>query len=124
MKLRRGNIRRTPRLNHSILLTLLIIKNKKMSKEILQVENTNSEDFKNEIVKDVITGLKTIWGHNQNNNSEIILSRDEAAKLLSISLVTLWDLTRKDKIPAFRIGNKVRYKKSDVLNALTQKNQF
>jgi excisionase family DNA binding protein len=95
-----------------------------MKKEILQVENTNSIDFKNEIVKDVITGLKTIWGHNQNNNSEIILSRDEAAKLLSISLVTLWDLTRKDKIPAFRIGNKVRYKKSDVLNALTQKNQF
>ena len=95
-----------------------------MSKEILQVENTNSEDFKNEIVKDVITGLKSILGQNPNNNSEIILSRDEAAKLLSISLVTLWDLTRKDKIPAFRIGNKVRYKKSDVLNALTQKNQF
>jgi excisionase family DNA binding protein len=95
-----------------------------MSKEILQVENTNSEDFKNEIVKELIIGLKTILGHNPNDNSEIILSRDEAAKLLSISLVTLWDLTRKDKIPAFRIGHKVRYKKSDVLNALTQKNQF
>ena len=51
-------------------------------------------------------------------------SREEAAKLLSISLVTLWDLTRKDKIPAFRIGNKVQYKKNDVLNALTQKNKF
>lgn len=94
-----------------------------MSKEILQVENTNSDDLTNKIVKDVIIGLKTFWSQNQ-NNSEIILSREEAAKLLSISLVTLWDLTRKDKIPAFRIGNKVRYKKSDVLNALTQKNQF
>ncbi len=94
-----------------------------MSKEILQVENTNSDDLTNKIVKDLIIGLKTIWVQNQ-NNSEIILSREEAAKLLSISLVTLWDLTRKDKIPAFRIGNKVRYKKSDVLNALTQKNQF
>jgi len=94
-----------------------------MSKQILQVENTNADDFKNEIVKDVITALKSFGGQTQ-NNSEIILSREEAAKLLSISLVTLWDLTRKDKIPAFRIGNKVRYKKSDVLNALTQKNQF
>lgn len=95
-----------------------------MSKQILQVENTNADDFKNEIVKDVITALKGFASSSQNNNSEIILSREEAAKLLSISLVTLWDLTRKDKIPAFRIGNKVRYKKSDVLNALTQKNQF
>jgi excisionase family DNA binding protein len=95
-----------------------------MSREILQVENTNSVDLTTKIVKDVVSELKTIWGHIQNNNSEIILSREEAAKLLSISLVTLWDLTRKDKIPAFRIGNKVRYKKSDVLNALTQKNQF
>jgi excisionase family DNA binding protein len=95
-----------------------------MSKQIIQIENTNADDFKNEIVNGVITALKSFNGQSQTNNSEIILSREEAAKLLKISLVTLWDLTRKDKIPAFRIGNKVRYKKSDVLNALTQKNQF
>lgn len=94
-----------------------------MSKQILHVESTNSDDLINKIINGVITALKGFEGQTQ-NNSEIILSREEAAKLLSISLVTLWDLTRKDKIPAFRIGNKVRYKKSDVLNALTQKNQF
>lgn len=95
-----------------------------MSKQIIQIENTNADDFKNEIITGVITALKSFGGQSQTNNSEIILSREEAAKLLKISLVTLWDMTRKDKIPAFRIGNKVRYKKSDVLNALTQKNQF
>ena len=95
-----------------------------MSKKIIQIENTNADDFKNEIITGVITALKSFGGQSQTNKSEIILSREEAAKLLKISLVTLWDMTRKDKIPAFRIGNKVRYKKSDVLNALTQKNQF
>lgn len=94
-----------------------------MKKVIIQLENINAEDFKNEIISGTLAALKS-FGENTQNNSEIILSREEAAKLLSISLVTLWDLTRKDKIPAFRIGNKVRYKKSDVLNALTQKNQF
>lgn len=94
-----------------------------MSKQIIQIENINVEDFKNEIIKGVMTALKGSENQSQ-NNSEIILSREEAAKLLSISLVTLWNLTRKDKIAAFRIGNKVRYKKSDVLKALTQKNQF
>ncbi|MDI6049419.1 helix-turn-helix domain-containing protein [Flavobacterium sp. XS2P24] len=94
-----------------------------MKTNLIQIETTNADDFKNEIINGVITALKHFEEHSK-NNSEIILSREEAAKLLSISLVTLWDLTRKDKIPAFRIGNKVRYKKSDVLNALTQKNQF
>lgn len=95
----------------------------KMLKQIIQIENKTADDFKNEIISGTLAALKS-FSLNTENNSEIILSREEAAKLLSISLVTLWDLTRKDKIPAFRIGNKVRYKKSDVLNALTQKNQF
>lgn len=95
-----------------------------MKKEIIQIENISAEDFKDEIIKGVISAFKDLIENLQNNNEEIILSRTEAAKLLSISLVTLWDLTRKDKIAAFRIGNKIRYKKSDVLNALIQKNKF
>ena len=95
-----------------------------MKTNLIQIDTTNADDFQNEMVTKVVAKITSIWGNPQNNNSEIILSREEAAKLLSISLVTLWDLTRKDKIPAFRIGNKVRYRKSDVLNALTQKNQF
>lgn len=94
-----------------------------MKTNLIQIENINVEDFKNEIINGIITAIRGSETQNQNND-EIILSREEAAKLLSISLVTLWDLTRKDKIAAFRIGNKVRYKKSDVLKALTQKNQF
>lgn len=94
-----------------------------MKTNLIQIENINVEDFKNEIIKGVIIAIRGSDNKSQ-NNEEIILSREEAAKLLSISLVTLWDLTRKDKIAAFRIGNKVRYKKSDVLKALTQKNQF
>ena len=94
-----------------------------MKKQIIQIENIDAEDFKNEIISGVINALEKRYATSQ-KEEEQILTRAEAAKLLSISLVTLWDLTRKDKIPAFRIGNKVRYKKSDVLNALTQKNQF
>ena len=55
---------------------------------------------------------------------DTLLTREETAKLLSVSLVTLWDWTKKDIIPAYRIGNKVRYKKSEVFKSLNQKNQF
>ncbi|MGH2666310.1 helix-turn-helix domain-containing protein [Flavobacterium sp.] len=93
-----------------------------MAKEILQIENINANDFKNEIVKDVTQALK---GYAlQNPDNEILLTREETAKMLSVSLVTLWDWTKKDIIPAYRIGNKVRYKKAEVLTALQQMNKF
>jgi excisionase family DNA binding protein len=95
-----------------------------MAKEILQIENINANDFKNEIVKDVTQALKGYATTLQNPDNEILLTREETAKMLSVSLVTLWDWTKKDIIPAYRIGNKVRYKKAEVLTALQQMNKF
>lgn len=95
-----------------------------MSKEILQLENTNANDFKNEIVKDVTNALKGYAETLQNPDNSKLLTRQETAELLSVSLVTLWDWTKKDIVPAYRIGNKVRYKKSEILLALKQMNKF
>ena len=58
------------------------------------------------------------------NNDDKLLTREETAEMLSISLTTLWKYTKDDVIPAFRIGSKVRYKKSDILLALQKMNQF
>ncbi|WP_395065196.1 helix-turn-helix domain-containing protein [Flavobacterium sp.] len=95
-----------------------------MAKEILQLENINANDFKNEIVKDVTQALKGYATTLQNSDNEILLTREETAKMLSVSLVTLWTWTKNDIIPAYRIGNKVRYKKAEVLTALQQMNKF
>ncbi|MCL9804911.1 helix-turn-helix domain-containing protein [Flavobacterium amniphilum] len=95
-----------------------------MAKEILQIENINANDFKNEIVKDVTQALKGYATTLQNPDNEILLTREETAKMLSVSLVTLWSWTKDDIIPAYRIGNKVRYKKAEVLTALQQMNKF
>lgn len=95
-----------------------------MLKEILQVENTNADDFKNEIINGVLTALKSFATNIQNSDNDLLLTREETAKMLSISLVSLWEWTRKDIIPAYRIGGKVRYKKSEVLKSLIKKNKF
>jgi excisionase family DNA binding protein len=88
---------------------------------VVQVESTNKNDlladFKNILYGFIITEKTTI-PENQ------LLTRNETAKLLSVSLVTLWDWTKKDLIPAYRIGNKVRYKKSEVLESLQKMNKF
>lgn len=95
-----------------------------MTKQIIQIENTNITDFKKEIISSVSEVFKDFANSLQVTDNDVLLSREETSKLLSVSLVTLWDWTRKDIIPAYRIGNKVRYKKSEVLSALKQMNKF
>lgn len=53
----------------------------------------------------------------QNSFTEF-LTRQEVAKRLKISLPTLHDYSKRGIIPVFRIGNKVRYKLSDIENSL------
>ena len=95
-----------------------------MTKQIVQIENTNTLDFKNEIVNGLSEVLKNFANLQTQLDQDVLLTRAETSKMLSVSLVTLWDWTRKDLVPAYRIGNKVRYKKSEVLSALQQMNQF
>lgn len=95
-----------------------------MVKQIVQIENTNIIDFKKEIMSSVSEAFKDFANSMQSKEDDILLSREETAKMLSVSLVTLWDWTRKDIVPAYRIGNKVRYKKSEVISALQKMNNF
>lgn len=95
-----------------------------MTKQILQLENVNASDFRSEIVKDVIKALLSHSESQNNPDKEILLTRQETAAMLSISLVTLWSWTNKDIIQAYRIGTKVRYKKDEILIALKKMNKF
>lgn len=46
------------------------------------------------------------------------ISRKEVGKLVKISLPTLTDYVMRGILPAYRIGNNVRFRKDEVLNAL------
>ena len=54
----------------------------------------------------------------QQTNDEILTSR-EAQELLKIGRTKLWELTRRQLVPAYRLGNGkrsgLRYKKSELL---------
>ncbi|WBU87971.1 helix-turn-helix domain-containing protein [Cellulophaga omnivescoria] len=93
-----------------------------MKKQILQIENTQSSDF----IPQIVLQLKRALDDDNKNNidSEKLLTREETAEMLSISLVTLWKYSKDNIIPAYRIGTKVRYKKSEILLALKKMNQF
>ena len=49
---------------------------------------------------------------------EELLSRDQAAQLLAITLPTLREYTHKGLVNGYRIGTRVRYKRSEVIASL------
>ncbi len=49
-----------------------------------------------------------------------LLTRQQVADRLKVSLPTLNELTKNGKIKAYRIGNRVRYKDAEVNQVLTQ----
>lgn len=95
-----------------------------MKKEIIQFDIISVEDFKDEIIKEIITALKDMILPIQELNADKLLTTKETAKMLSVSLVTLCDWEKKNIIQSYRIGNLVRYKKSDIIKALIKKNNF
>ncbi len=48
------------------------------------------------------------------------ITRKETAKILGVSLVTLNEWQKTGRVPAYRINTRVRYKRAEVLNCLTQ----
>ena len=63
------------------------------------------KDFSEEILK-------------EKHDEEILLSRAEACELLKVSLTTLWNWTKAGNVTAYSIGNRVFYKKKQILDNL------
>lgn len=49
-----------------------------------------------------------------------LLTRAETSELLKVNLTTLWNWTRQNKLVSYSIGNRVFYKRTEVLNALIE----
>lgn len=52
--------------------------------------------------------------------SEELLTRKQAAGILGVTLPTLLDWTRNGVIIGYRIGHRIRYKRSEIENSLIQ----
>lgn len=73
-------------------------------------------DLVNEIVRAIRADMDTAAAP----QPEKLLTRRETAKKLHVTLPTLRDYTRRGYLKGYRIGNRVLYKRNEVLNALQQ----
>lgn len=47
-----------------------------------------------------------------------LMTRQQTADFLSVNLATLWRYTKSGVLPAHQIGNRVYYKRSEILESL------
>lgn len=89
------------------------------TKELIQIENISVEELTEIIAEKLIDKLeKKIATLISNQNDDELLSRAETAILLKTSYVSLWNWTKRGQLSAYRMGNKVYYKKGEIFKAL------
>lgn len=88
------------------------------SSKITQVFGITPSELKEDILKDVRAELKEIVQNFQPVKPSEYITRQEAAKILKVSLVTLTDWNKKGVLKPYRLGNLIRYKRSELDEAL------
>jgi hypothetical protein len=93
-----------------------------MQKNIIELHNTNAEEFKKILLSEFKVMLENAYPGI--NKKEELLTRKETAELLSISLPTLRNYVKRGLVNEKRIGSRVLYIKSEILDSLVYtKNQ-
>jgi excisionase family DNA binding protein len=90
--------------------------------KITQVFGVDPEEYKESIMSDVRAELKSLTQLFQPIIPQEYLTRQEVADILKVSLVTLSDWNKKKILNPYRLGNLIRYKRSEIEEALVQIN--
>lgn len=79
------------------------------------------EELKNEISLAVQKEIQSLMiPANATNQPESYLTRFDVAKIFGVSLPTLNEWTKTGKVQGYRISSRVRYKRSEIENALSK----
>jgi len=90
-----------------------------LAKDItLQVNGTDLLTFADKLVKDTAAEVETRL--KEQNKPDELLTRQQVADMLGVTLTTLFHWNNKGILPTIKIGSKVRYRRLDVEKALSK----
>ncbi len=94
-----------------------------LKKTIVEIENVSVDELVATITNKVLEGLQIrLEQLQQKKHQEQLLTRTETAKYLKVDISTLYNWTKKGKLNAYGIGNRVYYKKNEIDKALIRIN--
>ena len=88
----------------------------------IMLHNLAPNDLEELIRKVVIEQLEAFRKNTSTENPDELLTREDACLLLKISLTSLWNWTKKGKLKAYGMGNRVYYKRGELMESLTRIN--
>lgn len=88
-----------------------------MEKTFVQIESITVDELSDLIVRKFISHVKAA-PRDEHLESIELLTRLETAKLLKVNISTIHNWTRNKKLIAYGIGNRVYYKRDEVLKSL------
>jgi excisionase family DNA binding protein len=84
----------------------------------IQLLNVTPDELKNSIIKDVRVEFQNLTEILKQRQPEEYLTRRELAEIFKVTLPTISDWSKKGILKPYRLGNLVRFKKSEVEKAL------
>lgn len=94
-----------------------------MKKKLIQVYEVDPEEFKNEILAGVEKLLKEFSEQFTPKQPEIWMNKKEVGELLGISLVTIHNWSKEGILKGYKIGTRVRFKRSEIEQTLLNSNR-
>ena len=94
----------------------------KASNAITQLHNLTPQQILNPI-EELKIQIRDLRENFEPKTPIEFMSRQEVADLLKIDLTTLWKYTKDKKLISYGIGNRVLYKRNEVINAIIQLNR-
>lgn len=92
-----------------------------MQNNAILLQNLSVEQLQQLIGTSVRNGILELQKELQTkDNSEELMTRDETCQFLKIDSSTLWAWTNNGKVKAYGIGARRYYKKSEIMECLTQ----
>ena len=76
------------------------------------------DEFKKIIKEGIKEELSEVRKQLEEKDADFFLTREETCAILKINKTSLWKWTKNGKLIRYGIGNRVLYKKSEVLESL------
>ncbi len=88
--------------------------------ESIVLTSVTREQLKNELRDELLSAIKLLLSENSKKDlfAKEWLNSKETEFLLKISSVTRWNWTNSGILKSYKIGNRLRYRKDEVLQAL------
>ncbi|WP_029038785.1 helix-turn-helix domain-containing protein [Salinimicrobium xinjiangense] len=94
-----------------------------MSKEITQLHGISPDELRKEIREDFRKELQELAKIFSPKEPTVWITRQEASRLLGVSLVTIHNWTKEGVIHAHKIGTRIRFNRSEIENILLNSNK-